>query len=67
MKAEQQRNARIRQMPESGASLAVIASNFDMSVEVVRSVFHKLDADAAAQRSWALLPSKNRTPIPCGN
>lgn len=43
-------------MQESGASLADIASNFDMSVEAVRSVFHKLDANAAArQRSWDLL------------
>jgi hypothetical protein len=61
LKAVQQRNVRIRQMQESGASMADIASNFDMSVEAVRSVCHKLDANAAArQRCWDLLQEFRR-------
>jgi hypothetical protein len=50
MKTDHERNARIRQMREAGVPQADIATVFGLSVEAVRLVFSKFDADAAAVR-----------------
>ena len=62
MKTDHERNARIRQMREAGVPQAEIASVFGLSVEAVRLVFSKFDADAVAvRRSKELLQGFRQT------
>ena len=56
----QERNIRIGRMREAGASQTEIASTFRMSIEAVRMVFQKLEADKEAVRESRELLEKLR-------
>ncbi len=61
MRTCRDRNVKIRQMQEAGASQADIASTFGISIQAVRLVFGKLKADEEAfRRSGELLEEFRR-------